>query len=73
MPPKVKSWREAGDTPYRKKHREEAKASPLHIKRRNQEGSCAARCQRPDSLGRHRPEGELSDVVLPQTTQGQIA
>jgi hypothetical protein len=25
MPPKVKSWRDAGDTPYRKNHREEAK------------------------------------------------
>jgi hypothetical protein len=23
--PKVKSWRDAGDTPYRKNHREEAK------------------------------------------------
>jgi hypothetical protein len=46
MLPKVKSWRDAGDTPYRKNHQEEAKpqllhtpspciASPLHIKRRN--------------------------------------
>jgi hypothetical protein len=25
VPPKVKSWRDAGDTPYRKNHREEAK------------------------------------------------
>jgi hypothetical protein len=25
MPPKVKSWRDAGDTPYRKNHQEEAK------------------------------------------------
>jgi hypothetical protein len=25
VPPKVKSWRDAGDTPYRKKHQEEAK------------------------------------------------
>jgi hypothetical protein len=25
VPPKVKSWRDAGDTPYRKNHPEEAK------------------------------------------------
>jgi hypothetical protein len=25
VPPKVKSWRDAGDTHYRKNHREEAK------------------------------------------------
>jgi hypothetical protein len=25
MLPKVKSWRDAGDTPYRKNHREQAK------------------------------------------------
>jgi hypothetical protein len=25
VPPKVKSWRDAGDTPYRKNHQEEAK------------------------------------------------
>jgi hypothetical protein len=25
VPPKVKSWRDAGDTPYRKNHTEEAK------------------------------------------------
>jgi hypothetical protein len=25
MPPKVKSWKDTGDTPYRKNHREEAK------------------------------------------------
>jgi hypothetical protein len=25
MPPKVKSWRDAGDTPYRKNQEEEAK------------------------------------------------
>jgi hypothetical protein len=54
--PKVNSWRNAGDTPCRKNHQEEAKlqhlhspstciTSPLHVKWRNQEGSCAARCQ----------------------------
>jgi hypothetical protein len=25
VPPKVKSWRDAGDSPYRKNHQEEAK------------------------------------------------
>jgi hypothetical protein len=25
LPPKVKSWRDTGDTPYRKNHQEEAK------------------------------------------------
>jgi hypothetical protein len=46
MLPKVKSWRDAGDMPGRKKHQEEAKlqllhipspyiASPLHDKQRN--------------------------------------
>jgi hypothetical protein len=50
MLPKVKSWRDAGDTPCRKNHQEEAKVrllhtpslcitSPLHVKRRNQEVS----------------------------------
>jgi hypothetical protein len=60
LPPKVKSWRDAGDTPYRKNDREEAKfwllqtsslhiASPLHIKQRNQEGShTTATRQHPD-------------------------
>jgi hypothetical protein len=49
MLPKVKSWRDAGDTPGRKNHKEEAKlqllhtssphiASQLHDKQRNQEG-----------------------------------
>jgi hypothetical protein len=27
--PKIKSWRDAGDTPYRKNHREEAKLGLL--------------------------------------------
>jgi hypothetical protein len=74
VPPKVKSWRDAGDTPYRKNHWAEAKlwllhtsslhiAFPLHVKWRNQEGSCAAtRQQRPDGLGRRRPQGELSST-----------
>jgi hypothetical protein len=50
MLPKVKPWRDAGDTPCRKNHQEEAKlrhlhtlsqciAFPLHVKQRNQEGS----------------------------------
>jgi hypothetical protein len=87
VPPKVKSWRDAGDTHYRKNHREEAKlwllhtpspriASPLHVKQRNQKGSCAAtRCQCPEGLGRHRPQGEPYkwNVVLPQKTLGQIS
>jgi hypothetical protein len=72
LPPKVKSWRDTGDTPYRKNHQEEAKrwllhtsslciASPPHVKRRNQEGSRATtRRQHPDGLGRCRPQGELS-------------
>jgi hypothetical protein len=53
MLPKVKSWRDAGETLCRKNHQEEAKlqllhtprlriASPLHVKQRNQEGSCTA-------------------------------
>jgi hypothetical protein len=57
MLPKVKSWRDAGDMPCRKNHQKEAKfqhlhtpsphiASPLHIKRKKQEGSHTARCQR---------------------------
>jgi hypothetical protein len=52
---KVKSWRDAGDTPGRKNHQEEANlrllhipswhiASPLHGKWRNQEGSHTTRC-----------------------------
>jgi hypothetical protein len=67
--PKVKSWRDAADTSYRKNHREEAKlwllhtpslciASPLHIKWRNQKGSR----QHPYGLGRHRQQGELSGM-----------
>jgi hypothetical protein len=62
MLPKVNSWRDAGDTPGRKNHQEEAKfqylqtpslhiASPLHVKQRNQEGSCTARHQLLTSLG----------------------
>jgi hypothetical protein len=50
MLPKVNSWRDAGDTPGRKNHQEEAKlqhfhttspciASPCHVKWRNQEGA----------------------------------
>jgi hypothetical protein len=65
MPPIVKSWRDTGDTPCRQNHCEEAKLwprhtssqrreSPLHIKRRNQEGPGAASCLRPDGLGRRR-------------------
>jgi hypothetical protein len=60
--PKVKSWRDAGDTPYRKNHQEEAKpqllhtpslriASPLYGKWRNQEGSHNARHQLLSCLG----------------------
>jgi hypothetical protein len=60
---KVKSWRDAGDTPGRKNHQEEAKfqhlhspslhiASPFHIKRRNQEGSNTARRQCLTCLGK---------------------
>jgi hypothetical protein len=48
--PKVKSWRDTGDTPGKINHQEEAKlqhphtpspciTSPLHVKCRNQEGS----------------------------------
>jgi hypothetical protein len=49
--PKVKSWRDTGETPCRKNHPEEAKLqhlhtpSPFHVKGRNQEGSLTARCQ----------------------------
>jgi hypothetical protein len=50
--PKVKSWRDAGDIPYRKNHPKEAKlrllhtlylriAFPLHVKWRSKEGSHA--------------------------------
>jgi hypothetical protein len=50
---KVKSWRDAGETLCRINNQEEAKlqfphlpiASPLHIKWRNKEESCTARCQ----------------------------
>jgi hypothetical protein len=60
--PKVKSWRDAGETPCKKNQQEEAKllhlhttsphtASPLHVKWRNQEGSCATRHQRLTCLG----------------------
>jgi hypothetical protein len=56
MLPKVNSWRDAGDTPGRKNHQEEAKlqhlhtpspsiASPIHVKWRNKEGSHAGICQ----------------------------
>jgi hypothetical protein len=56
MLPEVKSWRDTGDTPYRKNHQEEAKlrllripslhiAFPLHGKWRNLEGSHATRRQ----------------------------
>jgi hypothetical protein len=59
---KVKSWRDAGDTPCRKNHQEEAKlrhlhtpsldlASSRHVKQRNQEGSRATRRQRLTCLG----------------------
>jgi hypothetical protein len=37
-------------------------ASPLHVKRRNQEGSLATRCQLPDYLGTCRPPSELSGM-----------
>jgi hypothetical protein len=54
--PKVNSWRQAGDTPGRKNHKEETKlqhlhtpstriASPIHVKWKNKESSRAARCQ----------------------------
>jgi hypothetical protein len=50
---KVKSWRDTGETLCRINNQEEAKlqfphlpiASPLHIKWRNKEESCTARCQ----------------------------
>jgi hypothetical protein len=56
-----------------KNHQEEAKlqhlhtpslhtASPLHIKQRNKEGSCAAGRQCLNCLGRCRPPGELSSM-----------
>jgi hypothetical protein len=56
MLPKVKSWREAGETLCRKNYQEEAKcqllhtpnphtASSLHFKWRNPEGARAARFQ----------------------------
>jgi hypothetical protein len=62
VPPKVKPWRDAGDMPCKKNHKEEAKlqhlhitsphiASPLHVKWRNQEGSHAARIQIQTCLG----------------------
>jgi hypothetical protein len=31
MPPKVKSWRDTGDTNYGKNHPEEAKLTPPHL------------------------------------------
>jgi hypothetical protein len=73
MLPKLKSWRDTGDTPYRKNHWEEAKlwllhtpspriAFPLHVKQRNQEGSRTTRRQGPDCLKRHRPQGKLSST-----------
>jgi hypothetical protein len=62
MLPEVNSWRDAGDTPGRKNHQEEAKlrhlhtpsphvASLCHVKQRNQEGSHAARRQLLTCLG----------------------
>jgi hypothetical protein len=67
--PKLNSCRDAGDTPVKKNHQEEAKlgnlhtpsphiASQLHVKWRNKEGSYAAKCLAANLLGRHRPPGE---------------
>jgi hypothetical protein len=50
-------------------HRE----SPLHVKRRNQEGPQAASRLRPDGIGRCGPGELTSTMVLPQTTLGQIS
>jgi hypothetical protein len=71
--PKVKSWRDSGDTPGMKNHQEEPKlrllhtpspciASPLHIKQRNQEGSRAARRQLPDCLGNAVHQNFITDI-----------
>jgi hypothetical protein len=84
MLPKVKSWRDTGDTPYRKYHQEEAKlwllhtpsphvASPLHVKQRNQEGSHAARCQLLPAREMQTTRWAKWHTVLPQTTLGQIS
>jgi hypothetical protein len=73
--PKVKSWRDTGDKPYRKNHWEKAKlwllhtlspriASPLHIKWRNQEGSRTAKRQHPDGLGRRGPQSKVSGTWI---------
>jgi hypothetical protein len=49
----------------------QCRASPIHVKQRNQEGYQASSCPHPDGLGRLR-QGELSGtMVLPQTTLGQ--
>jgi hypothetical protein len=75
---KVKSWRHVGDTLCRKNHQEEAKlwhlhttslciASPLHIKWRNQEGSCATRRQCQPCLGE--PDHQIPPLLLLQARQ----
>jgi hypothetical protein len=84
MFPKVKSWRDTGDTPCSQGHREERKLwplhtssrcreSPLHIKWGNQEGP---RCQSPVPrwLGKTWTTRWVKwYVVLPQTSLGQIS
>jgi hypothetical protein len=71
MLPKVNSWRDAGDTPGRKNHQEEAKlqqlhtpsphiASPCNLKWRNKEGSRTARCQLLTCLGDHQVSKQVA-------------
>jgi hypothetical protein len=84
MLPKVKSWRDTGETLCRKNHQEEAKlwllhtpslciASPLHGKWRNQEGSHATRCQFLLARETQTTRWAKQPAVLPQTTLGQIS
>jgi hypothetical protein len=81
---KQKAWGDAGDTPYRKNHWEEAKpqllltpsphiVSPLHIKLRNQEGSHTARHQLLPTWETQTTRWAKRHVVFPQTAVGQIS
>jgi hypothetical protein len=81
---KIKSWRDAGDTPYRKNHQEEAKfwllhtpspciASPLHIKWRNKESSCTTRHHFLPARGTQTTRWTKQHAVLPQTNLGQTS